>query len=166
MVDSSVLAVLFYGHILSAMGWLGGGLFTTFVVGPGLQTLTPASRLEFTAKVIPKVLKFVTYSAFATMGFGVLLYGYSLSDPTFSASWSLYTGVGLALVVAAIAFSITIPSFRKMSKIAQGMVSGTTQGPPPPEMQVLAKRAKAGALIGTVILMAVLAMMIISVVIY
>jgi len=166
VVDSSILTVLFYGHILSAMGWLGGGLFTTFVVGPGLQTLSPSSRLEFIARVIPKVLRFVIYSAVGTMGFGVLLYAYSLTDSSFSPSWALYTGVGLALIVAAIAFSITIPSFRRMSKIAQSIVSGETQGPPPPEMQVLARRAGMGALVGTAILLAVLGMMVISVVMY
>jgi uncharacterized membrane protein len=160
VTDSNILAVLLFGHILSAMGWLGGGILTTFVVGPGLRGLSPASNIEFTAKVMPKILRFVQIMIGSTLLFGVLLYLYLGFTPSFGGANTLYAGIGLALVTTAIVFSLTVPSFRKVIKMAQERLDSGAQGPPPPEMMKYGKRARQGSLIGVALMLIVLATMI------
>jgi uncharacterized membrane protein len=160
VADANVLAVLFFGHILSAMGWLGGGILTTFVVGPGLRSLSPSSNLEFTAKVMPKILRFVQMMIGSTLLFGVLLYLYLGINPSFGGANTLYAGIGLALVTTAVVFALTVPSFRKVIKMAQERLDSGAQGPPPPEMMKYGMRARQGSLIGVVLLLVVLAAMI------
>ena len=158
-----VLLVLTYGHVLSAMGWLGGGLLTTFAVGPSLRKLSQVAALEFNAKVLPRLIRFVQMTAVSTVAFGVLLLGYLYSQDNsyFSSTSGMAVSVGIvmAVVVTAIAFSVTIPSFMKVSKLAASAMEGTQQAPVP-EMMKYAKRARQGSLIGVVLLLATLVAMI------
>ncbi len=160
MTEAYILVVLFYGHILSAIAWLGGGILTAFVVGPGVRSLTPAASLEFTAKVMPKILRFIQITIGSTFLFGVLLFSYLGIDFASSAGTWLEAGVGLALVTAAVVFALTVPSFKKLIRMAQERIAAGTQGPPPPEMMKYGKRARMGSMVSVVLLLAVLAFMI------
>jgi uncharacterized membrane protein len=160
MVDAGVLTILFFGHILSAMGWLGGGILTASVLGPGVRSLSPGANLEFTAKVMPKIIRFVEIMVGSTLLFGVLLYLYLGISPSTGDSGTLYTGIGFTIVVAALAFSVTIPSFNKLVKMARERLASGSQGPPSPEMMKYGKRAAMGSMIGVGLLLVVLATMI------
>ena len=158
MAGDFALLALFYGHIISAMLWLGGGILLTFVIGPNVRTLTPAAGTEFMAKVMPKVIRFFLAAIGSTFLFGILLFFYIGAN--FASS--LYVGIALALVIAAVVFSLTVPSFNKVIKISQERIASGAQGPPPPEMMKFSKRARTGSLIGVALLLVVLALMIVS----
>ena len=163
MFPAALQAVLEYGHILSAVGWLGAGMFTAFVLGPLTQQLPPPTALALNAKLIPKLLRYVTMMVASTLLFGILLlYVYVGGDfSTLSTNvegMELMGGVALALVTAAVAFLVTIPSFNKVAKIAAELVQ--SGGAPPAEFKGYAKRAKTGALIGVFLLFAVVAFMV------
>jgi uncharacterized membrane protein len=160
-----ILLVIFeYGHILSAMGWLGGGILTTFVLGPNVGKLPPPAALAFNAKVLPRAIRFVQMMVASTLLFGVLLL-YAWTDgnmaylTTTTGGMTLSAGISLALVAAVIAAGVTIPAFNKISKIANQMLEGGLQAPPP-ELKKYGTRARRGALLALVLLLVVLAAMV------
>jgi len=160
MVDQIIIDILGYGHVLSAMGWLGGGILTTFILGPSLRSLTPSAGLEFNAKILPKIIRFVNVAVGLTLVFGIGLF-FAVSDQlTSTQADEIYTGAGLALVTAAVAFAVTIPSFRKVIRLASEALQGGQ--PPSAEMMKSAARARQGAIISVVLLLVVLVMMIAS----
>ena len=161
---SLLLFILAYGHILSAIGWLGGGILTAFVLGPNVRMLAPAASLEFNVKVLPKVARFVQSMIVSTFLFGVLLlYFYFDGDfsllVTTSQGWELTVGMLLALVTAGIVWTVTLPSFRKVSKVA-GALLGEGKQPPYPELAKYATRARKASLVAIALLLVVLALMI------
>ena len=97
----------------------------------------------------------------STLLFGVLLFA---EEGTAGATGTLYTGIGLALVTTAVVFVVTVPSFKKVIKIAQDMMASKNLGPPPPEMMKYGTRARQGSMLGVVLLLIVLAAMVASVV--
>jgi uncharacterized membrane protein len=161
LVDPAVLTVLAFGHILSAVGWLGGGLITAFVVGPGLQTMSAPSRLEFTSRVNPKLVRYMGGMIGGTFIFGLLLlyYGgyYTNMSPSTANGVALSGGVALALVAAVIAMVFTFPAFRKIASMAEASLKS---GQPAPEMMKYARRARSGALAGSALLVLVLVLMV------
>lgn len=165
MADPVVLTVLAFGHVLSAVGWLGGSLLTGFVIGPGLQKLSPPSRLEFTDKLIPKILRYVMGMIAGTFFFGLLLLYYmtggdfSMLSPSTTFGAAMSVGIGIAVITAILAFTVVIPSFYKMASIAEGVLKSGGQ-PPPPEMMKYARRAKIGSETGSLLLLLVLVMMV------
>jgi uncharacterized membrane protein len=164
MASAALLSLLAYGHILSAMGWLGGGILTAFVLGPNLRKLPPAASLEFNAKVLSPIVSFVQIMVVTTFVFGLLLLD-AFYDGNFSPlmkssqGMELMAGVALALAAAAVAFSFTFPSFKRVVKIARGMLQAGPQ-PPPPELMKYAKRARVGSMVGLLLLLVVLATMV------
>jgi uncharacterized membrane protein len=160
MASQIIIDVLAYGHVLSAMGWLGGGILLSFVLVPSLRNLAPAAALEFNAKVLPKVLRFMQTVVGSTLIFGILLF-YVVSDQLGPDQTNeIYAGIGLALVAGVIAFAVVLPSLGKVVKLAgEALQSGQ---PPSPEMMKRAKRAGMGSLIAAALLLIVLAMMIAS----
>ena len=160
MANPDILAVLFYGHILSATGWLGGGLLTAFVIGPGIGSLSPAANMEFIAKVVPGIVRFIEVMVGSTFLFGILLYLYVGYTPAFGGSWLLYTGIGLALVAAAVVFGLTVPSFRELVRMAQERVASPGAGHPQAEALACARRARQGTLVVSILLLVVLAGMV------
>lgn len=164
MVSTALLAILGFGHVLSAMGWLGGGILTAFVVGPNLRKMPPAAALEFNSKVLPPIIKFIQIMIVTTFLFGILLL-YVYYDGDFSPlskspqGMELALGVVLALAAGGVAFSVTVPSFKKIIKIANGLLQGGQQ-PPPPELMKYAKRARMGSMVGILLLLVVLATMV------
>lgn len=162
-MPSLLVDILAYGHILSAMMWLGGGILTTFVVGPNVKKLAPPAALEFNAKVIPKIVRFVEAALMSTLTFGVLLlyfvYDGSLSWVTTSnQGYAVMVGATIALVTAAFVFILVVPSFKKVSTLAsEALAAGK---PPAPEMMKYAMRARRGSLIGVTLLLIVVSMMV------
>lgn len=162
MADLLVTA-LAYLHVLSAMGWLGGALLTTFAVGPNLRKMAPAAGLEFNAKVLPNLVRFVQSMVGSTFFFGLLLlyflYGGDLSWLTTTVQgWEIAVGVTVAVIAAAIAFSFTLPSFTKVGKLAKDAIAAGQ--PPSPDMMKYGKRARQGSLTVIALLLIVLAMMV------
>lgn len=162
MVDQSVIAVLTFFHIVSAMGWLGGVLFFLSAVGPGVRSFTPPASLEFLTKVGPKQLRYFGGVATATIIFGLgLLFAAFGADPS---SWPGYieVGFGLGLVAYLIAILVTIPTFRKVDKIARQIMANPQAGPPPPEFPALLKRANMAAVAVAAVLLLTLVFMVSS----
>ena len=145
------------------MGWLGGGILTTFVLGPNVRSMPPVAILEFNSKVLPKVIRFVQAMIGTTFLFGLLLlyffYNGDLSLLTrTSQGLELTVGIVLALVTAVVVWTVTVPSFRKVIRMAGEALQ--RQQPPPPEMMKYGKRARQGSLIAIGLLLIILAMMI------
>ena len=164
MTSAAVLAILAFGHVLSAMGWLGGGFLTTFVLGPNLMNLSPAARLEYNVKVLPRILRFLQVSIGLTLLFGVLLlYAFYNGDFSFlfktGQGIELSVGATLALVDAILAWSFVFPSFKRVIQISSSLSKGGQQAPSP-DLMKYGNRARIGALVGAVLLLAVLSAMI------
>ena len=164
MADA-ILWILAYGHVLSAIAWLGSGILTGFVVGPNLRKMAPAAALEFNARIIPKITRFVEMAAVSTLLFGVLLLYYNFhGDLSFlmdsTQGYILSAGILIALFTAILAFSFIVPSFNKVAAFAKGAIEGGQ--PPPPEMMKYAKRARLSSTAGVFLLLFVLAMMVAS----
>lgn len=165
MADPALLTVLAYAHVLSAVGWLGGALLTAFVLGPGLRKTSAPTRLEFTAKLMPKIIRYISGMIAGTLVFGLLLLyffvggDFSRLSPSTTFGVAISGGMLLAVVTVVIALTVTIPSFRKMIAIAEELLKSGQQ-PPPPEMMKYSKRAEMGAAVGAVLLLVVLVMMV------
>ena len=164
MASAALLAALEFGHIISAMSWLGGGILTTFVLGPSLRELPPPAALQFNAKVLPRLLRFIQMAVGATLLFGVLLlYFYYNGDfSQLSATTEgieLSTGILLAVATGVVAWTVTLPSFKKVAQIAGEIIKSGAQQPPP-ELMVYGRRARIGATVGVILLLVVLAMMV------
>ncbi len=162
MVSAALIGILALGHVLSAVGWLGGGILTAFVMGPNLRKLHPSASLEFNAKVLPRILRFVQVMIGTTLVFGILLlyfyFGEDLS--TFFGTpqgVELSLGIALALITATIAWTVAIPSFNKVVKISRGLLDG---GQPPPELAKYGRRARIASQLGVTLLLVVLATMV------
>jgi hypothetical protein len=162
LADASVIAVLTFLHIVSAVGWLGGVMFFLSAVSPGVRTFTPTASLEFLTKVGPKQIRFFAGAATSTVVFGLALLFAAFG--TDFASWPSYIEVGFALGLIAylIAILVTIPTFRKVDKIARQILGNPQGGPPPPEFASLLKRANMAAMAVAVILLLALVFMVSS----
>ena len=161
MADQSVIAVLTFLHIVTAMGWLGGVIFFLSAVGPGVRAFTPPALLEFLTKVGPKQIGF-----FAGVATGTIVFGLALLFAAFGtdySSWPNYieTGFGFGLIAYLIAVLVTIPTIRKLSGIARQLMSGPP-GPPPPELLKLLKRANMATMAVALLLLLALIFMVSS----
>jgi len=160
-----LITVLGYGHVLSAIMWLGGGLLTAFVIGPSLRSMSPPASLEFNAKVLPKIVRFVRMAVVSTFAFGILLlYFFQDGDMSWlmnsTQGYVISAGVLLALVAGILGFAFVIPSFNSVSRLsAEALQSGK---PPATEMMRYGKRARVGSMAVVFLLLIVLAMMVIS----
>ncbi|HUI24364.1 MAG TPA: hypothetical protein VLY82_08280 [Nitrososphaerales archaeon] len=165
MPSAVLMTVLGFGHVLSAVMWLGGGLLTGFVIGPSLRSMSPPASLEFNAKVLPKIVRFVRMAVVSTYVFGILLlYFFQDGDMSWlmnsTQGYIISTGVLLALVAGILGLGYVIPAFGKVSKLsAEALQSGK---PPAPEMMNYGKRARTGSMAAVFLLLVVLAMMVTS----
>lgn len=165
MADPNLLAVLAYGHVLSAMVWLGGGILTGFFIGPSLRKLSPPSALEFNAKVLPKILVLFQVAILTTVAFGLLLlYVFKDGDLSFlmnsTQGYVLSTGILIAAIAAAVGGSVALPSFRKVVKLsAEALASGK---PPSQDLMKYGNRARVSSTATLLMLFLVLAMMVVS----
>ena len=161
MVDQSVIAILTFLHIVTAMGWLGGVIFFLSAVGPGARAFTPPALLEFLTKVGPKQIRF-----FAGVATGTIVFGLALLFATFGtdySSWPNYieAGFGFGLIAYLIAILVTVPTLMKTVRIARQAMGGPL-GPPPPELPKLLKRANMAAMAVALVLLLALVFMVSS----
>ena len=165
MADPLVLTILAFGHILSAVGWLGASLLTGFVVGPGLQDLSAPSRLEFVSKLIPRILRYVMGMIAGTFVFGLLLLyevtggDFSLMSPSTTFGAAISGGIALAVIALVLAVTVIFPSFCRMASLAEEALKSGGQ-PPPPELMKYADRARISSMLGAVLLVFVLVLMV------
>ena len=155
-----VLVTLLSVHLLLALGWLGGELMTVFVIGPGLQQMSLQSRCEFIAKVIPRAIRFVDWMIVGTGVTGFLL-AFVTPSQVEASGVVVSAGIVLALSAAAVEVVATTPSFKKMVSLG-AVLQKSGQQIPSPEMAGFEKRARWGSLAGSVLLVAVLVLMVIS----
>ena len=154
VLDTAVLAWL---HVFSAIGWLGGGIMFAFVIGPALETLSPASSGEFLVKVVPRVIRFFQIAAGATVLFGLLfLYNFSNGDfgiLSFSTHFGteLTIGASAGLLAFLISEFVAVPPQMKAVKMIKDMLA-SGQHQPPADFQKTLKRAKNTAILTVVLL--------------
>lgn len=163
MLDSLVIAILAYGHILSAVGWLGSAIFTVFILLPSLGRLSPPTSAEFTVKIVPRIVRFVAMISIATVLFGVaLLYvsvggDFALMAPTSTWGAAMTTGITLALIAFVLGLVVTLPTFGRLVSIVKSM-SEKGEEPPPELGRYIARSRMLGVLNVVLLLMALAAM--------
>lgn len=162
MADATVIAVLTFLHIASAIGWMGAVVFFLSVVGPSVRNFTPAASLEFLTKVGPRQVRYFQGVSTATIVFGLALLFAAFG--TDYATWPGYIEVGFSMGFLAylIAMLVTVPAFRKADKIAHQMMSNPQGGPPPPELARYLKRGNQAAVTVAILLLLALVFMVSS----
>jgi hypothetical protein len=146
VADSTVVAALTFLHIASAMGWLGGAMLFLSAVGPGARTFTPPASLEFLTKVGLKLLRFFAGVSTATIAFGLALLFATFGADYAVWPWYIEVGLTMGLIAYLMALLVTIPTFRKLDKMAQEVMS-KPPGPPIPDFPKLLKRANMAAML-------------------
>lgn len=124
-------------HILFGVAWVGGGLFYGHSVLGGLRKAPPEVRGPAMMSIGKKQMTFFLVAGPLTFLFGLwnqfLLFGgfnYSASP----VNQALGVGFVLTLVMLAISFGVTYPTFRKLEAL------GPPRGPPSAELMGLQKR--------------------------
>ena len=158
MVALIVITVLAFLHVVSAMGWLGGGVLILSAVTPGIRSMSPATLLEFSTKVGPKINRFFIGSASATIIFGLALLG-AMGMPNIN---TVYAGAGIGLLAYLDGMLVAIRSFRKADRLAQEAIASGHTGPPPREMLAALKRGGIGTMTGVLLLVIAAALMVAS----
>jgi uncharacterized membrane protein len=155
--------ILAWLHVLSAIGWLGGGILFGFVVGPALAKLSPGAAGEFMVKVVPRVVRFFQVSAGLTVLFGaMLLYslgGPGILDPSSFYGVDLRVGIVLALLAFVVSEFVAVPYQLKAVRLVREMVAGG-QSQPPAELPRTQKLAQITAILTLVLLLATLICMV------
>jgi uncharacterized membrane protein len=152
-----ITAILAWLHVISAIGWLGGGIMFAFVLAPALAKLSPPSSGEFLVKVVPRVVRFFQIIAVTTILFGVLfLYNFSNGDfriLSFSSSFGADLTIGLVLGLVAFIISefVAVPIQLKAIKMIKAM-QAAGQHQPPPDFPKTLKRAADTATLTVVLL--------------
>ncbi|HXQ94518.1 MAG TPA: hypothetical protein VN864_05045 [Thermoplasmata archaeon] len=126
--------ILAWGHVISAIGWLGGGMVFVFVVAPALSRMSPASSGEFLVKVVPGVVRFFQVFAGLTILFGFLLL-YNMGGSSLLTNSTFYgvdLSVGIVLALAAFVVSefVAAPLQLKAVRQIQGMLASGSHTPP------------------------------------
>lgn len=126
--------ILAWLHVISAIGWLGGGIMFAFIIGPALEKLSPSASAEFLVKVVPRVARFFQAIAGLTVLFGILLL-YNLGGPGLL-SWStsygvdLTVGVSIALIAFVLAEFVVIPIQLRAVRMIRDMLAAGEHQPP------------------------------------
>lgn len=162
MAPASVIAVLTFFHIVSAIGWLGGVIFFISAVGPGLKSFTPGASLEYLTKVGPKQIRFFIGAATATIIFGLGLLFTTFGSDYASWPWYIEAGFSFGLVAYLIAMLVAVPAFSKAEHLARERMSSPVSGPPSPEFVKSLKRGNQAVMVVAVILFIALAFMVSS----
>ncbi len=156
-VPDVVVTVLAYMHVISAMGWLGGGILFVSVIAPSLRRMSPAVSLEFMAKAVPMATRYFLMFATSTIVFGPLLL-LTITPPD---SPYIYAGVATALA-AYIDVLITVRNFHKASRMAKEMLASGRAGPPPAEFMKAVRYGGIGTVTIVILLVVTLMFMIFS----
>lgn len=165
MTDSALVQVLLYGHIVAAMGTLGGSLLFAFAIGPLLPRLTPATRAEVVVKVLPRIAAVIGGFGGLVALFGVALAlaitGGDLSQFSNANPWGQRISVGIVFGLAAllVAYLWITPAVRELARIQAGLpADGSAR--PPPRFLVLMQRVQIGAVLSEITMLAAIAFMV------
>lgn len=159
-----VLPVLLWLHIFSAVGWLGAAMVFGLLIGPTVGTFTPGTRAEVVVKLFPKYVKYVEAFSIATVVFGVALVLYigngdmSVFSPSTTFGLYITAGAVIALITVGLAFSLIVPTARKIVRLTEEMVKN--QSPPSPELPKASARLRMSATLALVLLVLVLICMV------
>lgn len=133
MADPAVISVLAILHVVFAVSWLGGVGIYVSSVAPGVTTMTPRARIEFGAKVGPRLVRFFGVAGTLTLVFGLGLL-FELFGSNYSA-WptTIEIGFTMGLLAYIVALTVTVPSSVKVGRMAKQMLNDPNQGPPSEE---------------------------------
>jgi uncharacterized membrane protein len=166
--DSILLltAILAWLHIISAIGWLGGGIMFALVVAPSVAKLSPPSSGEFFVKVVPKVATFFRIAALSTILFGLLLIYFGVSNGDLgpystSSTWGVSITIGFSFGFIAFLNSelVAVPPLQKAVKMIKEMQS-SGHHQPPAELPKVLRRASLTANITVSLLIVTLIFMV------
>ncbi len=146
-----VTAILAWFHIISAIGWLGGGIMFAVVVAPALEKLSAPSSGEFFVKVVPRVARFFQIVAGSTVLLGVLLLygmdpngGFRILSLSSSLGFNLTIGLSIGFVAFLMSEFVAVPPlFRAIRIIKETQASSQQQ--PPEELRRTLRRAAIAA---------------------
>ncbi len=155
-VPAFVVTVIAFFHIISAMGWLGGGILFTSALAPGVRRMSPAASIEFFAVVVPRLTKYFYAVVFSTVIFGPLLF---LTIPDESSF--IYGGIATGLTAFLLVLS-EVPTFRKLTRMAQDMQKSGHPGPPPTDYLKALRRVGISTMVTVLLLVATLVFMVYS----
>ena len=129
-----VTALLAWLHVVSAIGWLGGGIMFGFVIAPALSKLSPSSSGEFFVKIGPRIAVFFQVIAGTTILFGALLLynlgGFGLLTPSNTYGIELMIGVTFALIAFVVSEFFGVPPLLKAVRLIREMQSSERHEPP------------------------------------
>ncbi len=155
-VPDALVTVIAFFHIISAMGWLGGGILFTSALAPGVRRLSPAASIEFFAVVVPRLTRYFFMVVFSTVIFGPLLF---LTIP--DESPLIYGGIATGLTAFLLVLS-EVPRFRRIVRMAQGMMKSGQSGPPPAEYLKEVRRVGISTVVTVLLLVVTLMFMVYS----
>ena len=152
-------SVVLWIHIFGAIGWLGAVMVFAMVVGPSLPRLSGSTRVEFSAKVLPRYARYIEIFSVITLIFGVATVAvitdgnFSMMSP--STPFGIYISIGavLSLVPLGLVFAVVIPSAHKIAGMSEMLMK--TPGPPPAALAAASRRLRMGSMAGMVLLILV-----------
>lgn len=161
---SLLLSVLFWLHIVGAIGWLGAAMVFGMVVSPTLQTLSPASRAELVLKLFPRYVRYLVAFTLITPIFGVVLAldiaggNFALFAPTTSFGLFISVGALLSVVTMVVSIGVAVPTINKIIGLTEEATKNP--GPPPAALQAAFGRLRITATTGLILLFLVVACMV------
>jgi uncharacterized membrane protein len=156
--------VVLWVHIFGAIGWLGAAMVFGMVVGPSLPRLSGPTRIEFSARVLPRYARYIEAFSIITLVFGIATVAvftngnFSVMSP--STSFGLYISIGavLSLVPMGLAFAVIIPTAHRIAGMSEALVKAP--GQPPSELAVAFRRLRMASTAGMVLLILVTVFMV------
>lgn len=162
MLPTIWIDVLTFGHILSAVVWLGGIVTVNVALSPLLGRFSPATRNEVLRYFAPRFARLTAASAGLTVVFGFGLYAAVYSGA--SAQWMMTIGVGIvvALVAFVLGMVVTVPTSLRLSRMIPATEATVPSEPPPENLARALRTLRASAGIVALLLVVVLALMVAS----
>jgi hypothetical protein len=133
LADPAIVSAFAFLHIVSAIAWFGGVAFFLSSVAPGLRSLSFGARVEFSAKIGPRIIRFYGTSGILTIVFGVALLVEVFGGSPSAWPTSIDVGFTFGLLALLVGLGVTVPASRRLDKISQGLLGNPNAGPPPPE---------------------------------
>ncbi len=158
------LAVLFWLHIFSAIGWMGAAMVFGMVVAPLLPSFNPATRGEVVLKLFPKYIRYTEIFSLMAVIFGAILAlamaggDFAMFSPTTTFGLFITIGATLAIITFGLGIGVIAPSAHRLVRLTESAVKNP--GPPSPDLLKTTGRLKTTATIGLVLLILVLVFMV------
>lgn len=155
-VPDVVITLFAYLHIISAMGWLGAAILIVSTLTPATGKLSPASRVEFLATVVPRMRRYFVMAATSTIVFGSALL---VTIPDYSPY--LYVGIATGLS-AYLVVLFDARHFGRISREAKEMMERGPTGGPSPELLRLLRGSRVSTALTVLLLVVTLMFMVYS----